>query len=99
MFYVNQRWLGGMLMNFQTIKRSIDRLNKLEAMKNEEIYNLLPKKEILELEKERTRLRVTLGGIKRTRPASRHRLRSGSQEREDCDSEAWKIGITSIGIC
>ena len=43
MFYVNHRWLGGMLTNFQTIKRSIDRLNKLEAMKNEEIYNLLPK--------------------------------------------------------
>ena len=53
MFYVNNRWLGGMLTNFQTIKRSIDRLNKLEAMKNEEIYNLLPKKEVLELEKER----------------------------------------------
>ena len=64
MFYVNHRWLGGMLTNFQTIKRSIDRLNKLEAMKNEEIYNLLPKKEILELEKERTRLERSLGGIK-----------------------------------
>jgi len=43
MFYVNHRWLGGMLTNFQTIKRSIDRLNKLDSMKSEEIYNLLPK--------------------------------------------------------
>jgi small subunit ribosomal protein S2 len=64
MFFVNHRWLGGMLTNFQTIKRSIDRLNKLEAMKNEEIYNLLPKKEVLELEKERNRLEKSLGGIK-----------------------------------
>ena len=64
MFYVNHRWLGGMLTNFQTIKRSIDRLNKLEAMKNEEIYNLLPKKEVMELEKERNRLEKSLGGIK-----------------------------------
>ena len=83
MFYVNHRWLGGMMTNFQTIKKSIDRLKKLEAMKSEEIYNLLPKKEILELEKERTRLERSLGGIKKHGSPSRHHLRRGSEEGEN----------------
>ena len=83
MFYVNHRWLGGMLTNFQTIKRSIDRLNKLEAMKNEEIYNLLPKKEVMELEKERTRLEKSLGGIKNMDRLPGSNLRRGPQKRED----------------
>ena len=57
MFYVNRRWLGGMLTNFRTVKKSIDQLNKLEVMKNDDIYALLPKKEVLQLEKQRKRLR------------------------------------------
>ena len=98
MFYVNHRWLGGMLTNFQTIKRSIDRLNKLEAMKNEEIYNLLPKKEVLELEKERNRLEKSLGGIK-----NMDRLPGGifvvdPKKERIAVREARKIGIPSIGI-
>jgi small subunit ribosomal protein S2 len=98
MFYVNHRWLGGMLTNFQTIKRSIDRLNKLEAMKNEEIYNLLPKKEVLELEKERLRLEKSLGGIK-----SMDRLPGAifvvdPKKERIAVREARKIGIPSIGI-
>jgi small subunit ribosomal protein S2 len=98
MFYVNHRWLGGMLTNFQTIKRSIDRLNKLEAMKNEEIYNLLPKKEVLELEKERVRLEKSLGGIK-----SMDRLPGAifvvdPKKERIAVREARKIGIPSIGI-
>jgi len=98
MFYVNHRWLGGMLTNFQTIKRSIDRLNKLEAMKNEEIYTLLPKKEVLELEKERTKLEISLGGIK-----SMDRLPGAifivdPKKEKIAVSEARKIGIPSVGI-
>lgn len=98
MFYVNHRWLGGMLTNFQTIKRSIDRLNQLEAMKNEEIYNLLPKKEVLEIEKERTRLERSLGGIK-----SMNRLPGAifvvdPKKEKIAVREARKIGIPSIGI-
>ncbi len=98
MFYVNHRWLGGMLTNFQTIKRSIDRLNKLEAMKNEEIYSLLPKKEVLELEKERSKLEKFLGGIK-----SMDRLPGAifvidPKKERIAVSEARKIGIPSIGI-
>ncbi len=98
MFYVNQRWLGGMLTNFQTIKRSIDRLNKLEAMKNEEIYNLLPKKEILELEKERTRLERTLGGIKNMDRLPGVIFVVDPKKERIATREARKIGIPSIGI-
>ena len=98
MFYVNHRWLGGMLTNFQTIKRSIDRLNKLEAMKTEEIYNLLPKKEVLELEKERSRLERSLGGIKRMeRPPGAIFVVDPKKERIAV-REARKIGAPSIGI-
>jgi len=98
MFFVNQRWLGGMLTNFQTIKRSIDRLKKLEAMKNEEIYNLLPKKEILELEKERSRLERTLGGIKNMdRPPGAIFVVDPKKEKIAIN-EARKIGIPSIGV-
>jgi len=98
MFYVNHRWLGGMLTNFQTIKRSIDRLNKLEAMKNEEIYSLLPKKEVIELEKERSRLEKSLGGIK-----SMDRLPGAifvidPKKERIAVMEARKIGIPSVGI-
>ncbi len=64
MFYVHNRWLGGMLTNYQTIKKSIDRLNYLNTAKNDESINLFPKKERLKLEKERTKLDSTLGGIR-----------------------------------
>ena len=98
MFYVNHRWLGGMMTNFQTIKRSIDRLNKLEAMKNEEIYNLLPKKEVLELEKERSRLEKSLGGIKNMDRLPGAIFVVDPKKEKIAVREARKIGIPSIGI-
>jgi small subunit ribosomal protein S2 len=98
MFYVNHRWLGGMLTNFQTIKRSIDRLNKLEAMKNEEIYNLLPKKEVLELEKERNRLDKSLGGIKNMNRLPGAIFVVDPKKERIAVQEARKIGLPSIGI-
>jgi small subunit ribosomal protein S2 len=98
MFYVNHRWLGGMLTNFQTIKRSIDRLNKLEAMKNEEIYNLLPKKEVLELEKERSRLEKSLGGIKAMDRLPGAVFVVDPKKERIAVREARKISIPSIGI-
>jgi small subunit ribosomal protein S2 len=64
MFYVHNRWLGGMLTNFQTIKKSIDRLNYLNDIINDGSINLFPKKERLKLEKERTKLDNNLGGIR-----------------------------------
>lgn len=64
MFYVHNRWLGGMLTNFQTIKQSIDRLNYLNNINNDDSINLFPKKERLKLEKERVKLDNNLGGIR-----------------------------------
>ncbi len=64
MYYVNHRWLGGMLTNFQTIKRSIDRLKNFEAMKEDGSLKRFPKKEILAMEKKATKLEKSLGGIK-----------------------------------
>jgi len=63
-FFVNQRWLGGMLTNFTTIKKSIDRLKQIETMKTDGTYDLLPKKEVSGLEKERGKLEKNLSGIK-----------------------------------
>jgi len=64
MYYVHNRWLGGMLTNFQTIKQSIDRLNHLFTIKNDGTINLYTKKERLKLEKERVKLDNNLGGIR-----------------------------------
>jgi small subunit ribosomal protein S2 len=63
-FYVDNRWLGGMLTNFSTIKRSIERLKKIETMSQDGTYELLTKKEVLGLEREREKLEKSLGGIK-----------------------------------
>ena len=64
MFHVTNRWLGGTLTNFQTIKRSIERLKKLERMKADGTINLFPKKEIQGMEKQMQKLEKNLGGIK-----------------------------------
>ena len=64
MFYVHNRWLGGMLTNFQTIKKSIDRLNYLNTIENDGSIELFPKKERLKLSRERIKLDNTLGGIR-----------------------------------
>jgi small subunit ribosomal protein S2 len=63
-FFVNQRWLGGMLTNFTTVKKSIERLKKIEAMREDGTMNLLPKREASALEKERVKLDRNLSGIK-----------------------------------
>lgn len=62
--YVNQRWLGGMLTNYQTISKRIDRLNELEDMEEEGLFEVLPNKEVIELERERDKLLKNLGGIR-----------------------------------
>jgi small subunit ribosomal protein S2 len=64
MFYVNQRWLGGLLTNFATIQKSVKRLKDLEAMKADGRYDLLPKKEVTRLERQRKALDKNLAGIK-----------------------------------
>ncbi len=64
MFYVNQRWLGGMLTNFGTIRRRVDRLKELETMQEDGTFDVLPKKEVILLKKEMEKLEKNLGGIK-----------------------------------
>jgi len=64
MFYVNQRWLGGMLTNFKTIKKRIERLNTIETMEQDGTFEVLPKKEVIKLKKEMEKLEKNLGGIK-----------------------------------
>jgi small subunit ribosomal protein S2 len=64
MFYVHNRWLGGMLTNFQTIRKSIDRLNYLNGIENDGSINMYPKKERLKMAKERKKLDANLGGIR-----------------------------------
>ncbi|EOD00606.1 30S ribosomal protein S2 [Caldisalinibacter kiritimatiensis] len=64
MHYVNQRWLGGMLTNYKTIRRRIERLHELERMEEEGIFDVLPKKEVIKLKHEAERLEKFLGGIK-----------------------------------
>lgn len=64
MFYVNQRWLGGLLTNFKTIRKRIERLKELEKMEEEGMFEVLPKKEVVKLEREKSKLQKYLGGIK-----------------------------------
>ena len=64
MYYVNQRWLGGMLTNFGTIRQRVERLNELEKMQEDGTFDVLPKKEVILLKKEMEKLERNLGGIK-----------------------------------
>ena len=64
MYYVNERWLGGMLTNFKTIKSRIARLKNIERMSEDGTFDVLPKKEVIQLKKEWDKLEKNLGGIK-----------------------------------
>ena len=64
MYYVNQRWLGGTLTNFETIQKRIERLKDIERMEEDGTFEVLPKKEVVQLKKEQERLEKFLGGIK-----------------------------------
>ena len=67
MYYVNERWLGGMLTNFKTIQSRIARLKAIETMEQDGTFEVLPKKEVIELKKELAKLQKNLGGIKEFR--------------------------------
>ncbi len=96
--YVNQRWLGGMLTNFTTIKKSIDRLNMLDKMFEDDSVRAFPKKEIMKLQKERDKLLKVLGGI-RTLKGHPGGLFIVDPKREDITvQEARKLGIPITAI-
>ncbi|MEW6410262.1 MAG: 30S ribosomal protein S2 [Nitrospirota bacterium] len=97
-YYVNQRWLGGMLTNYSTIKKSIEKLKRLEAMKNDGTYEKLPKKEIAILEKERMRLEKNLSGIKDMPSLPRAVFVIDSKKERIAILEAKKVGIPVIAI-
>lgn len=98
MFFVNQRWLGGMLTNFQTIRRRIDRLHELERMEADGRMNLLPKKEIAELMHEKERLNKFLGGIKEMRRLPGAIFVIDPRKERIAVAEARKLGIPIVAI-
>jgi small subunit ribosomal protein S2 len=98
MFFVNHRWLGGMMTNFQTIKRSVDRLKKIEAMQEDGTINRFPKKEILLMEKERTKLDRNLGGIKNMRTLPDVLFVIDPKKEEIAVSEANKLNIPVVAL-
>ena len=99
MYYVNERWLGGMLTNFKTIQSRIDRLRAIETMAEDGTFDVLPKKEVIALKKEWDKLEKNLGGIKNmTRIPDAIFVVDPKKERI-CVQEAHALGITLIGIC
>jgi small subunit ribosomal protein S2 len=96
--YVNQRWLGGMLTNFVTIKKSIDRLNELDQMFEDESIKMFPKKEILELQKERGKLGKVLGGIRKMKNVPCCMFVVDPKKEDIAVKEARKLKIPIIAI-
>ncbi len=96
--YVNHRWLGGMLTNFQTIRKSIDRLRELEAMSEDGRIQEYPKKEILRLQKERAKLEKNLGGIKDMDELPGAIFVVDSKKEYIAVREARKLGIPVVAI-
>ncbi len=98
MYYVNARWLGGMLTNFKTIKRRIDRLYQLKKMNEDGTMELLPKKEVLKLNLEEERLEKYLGGIKEMKDIPSAMFVVDPRKERNAIAEAHKLGIPVIAI-
>jgi small subunit ribosomal protein S2 len=98
MFYVNQRWLGGMLTNFLTIKKSIEKLKRLEAARTDGTYERLPKKEVIKLEKERIQLEKNLGGIKQMNGLPGAIFVIDTHKEKTAVLEANRLGIPVVAI-
>jgi small subunit ribosomal protein S2 len=98
MFFVNQRWLGGLLTNFSTIQKSIKRLKELDAMATDGRYELLPKKEVTRLERERKALEKNLAGIKNMSGLPDALFVIDSKNEEIAVAEARRLGIPVIAI-
>ncbi len=99
MFYVNERWLGGMLTNFKTIQSRIKRLKDIEAMEEDGTFDVLPKKEVIALKKELEKLQKNLNGIKDMKKLPTAIFIIDPKKERICVQEAHKLGITLIGIC
>ena len=96
--YVNARWLGGMLTNFRTIRRRIDRLNQLRAMEQDGTFDLLPKKEVIKLRLEIEKLEKFLGGIQDMKKIPGAMFIVDPRKERIAVQEAKKLGIPIIAI-
>ena len=98
MYYVNERWLGGMLTNFKTIQTRIATLKKYEAMEEDGTFDVLPKKEVIQIKKEMEKLEKNLGGIKEMEHIPDAIFVVDPKKERICVQEAQALGITLIGI-
>ncbi len=98
MYYVNERWLGGMLTNFKTIKSRIARLKDIERMSEDGTFDVLPKKEVIQLKKEWEKLEKNLGGIKDMKELPSAIFVVDPKKERICVQEAHTLGIPLIGI-
>ena len=98
MYYVNDRWLGGMLTNFKTIQSRIKRLKDIERMSEDGTFDVLPKKEVVNLKKEWDKLEKNLGGIKDMKKLPDAIFVVDPKKEKICVQEAHSLGITLIGI-
>jgi small subunit ribosomal protein S2 len=98
MFYVNERWLGGMLTNFRTIRSRVERLKAIEKMSEDGTFDVLPKKEVIQLKKEWEKLEKNLGGIKDMTRIPDAIFVVDPKKEHICVQEAHTLGITLIGI-
>ena len=98
MFYVDQRWLGGMLTNFATIEKRIERLNELEKMQEDGTFDVLPKKEVILLKKEMDKLEKNLGGIKNMKEMPGVLFIVDPKKERNAILEARKLNIPTVGL-
>jgi len=98
MFYVNERWLGGMLTNFKTIRSRIARLKAIETMAEDGTFDVLPKKEVIKIKKEWEKLEKNLGGIKNMTKIPDAIFVVDPKKERICVQEAHTLGIPLIGI-
>lgn len=98
MFYVNERWLGGMLTNFRTIKSRVAKLKEIEKMSEDGTFDVLPKKEVIQIKKEWDKLEKNLGGIKNMKKLPDAIFVVDPKKERICIQEAHTLGIPLIGI-
>ncbi len=99
MYYVNERWLGGELTNFRTIQTRIKRMKDIEAMAEDGTFDVLPKKEVLNLKKEHEKLEKNLGGIRDMKKLPDAIFVVDPKKERICVAEAHALNIPLIGIC
>ncbi|SDJ01321.1 30S ribosomal protein S2 [Salimicrobium halophilum] len=98
MYYINQRWLGGTLTNFKTIRKRINRLKDIERMEEDGTFDVLPKKEVMELNKEREKLEKFLGGIRNMEQLPDALFVIDPRKERIAIAEAHKLNIPIVGM-